>query len=547
MKTFWVLIFMVLLAACKQAKPPLQKVNGKTMFWYLLEKGDSIYSIRNSAENFRQALLYYDSAQIIADTTSDLLIKANMHAGLGRIYDAWKNNPEKTIYHYTEAANYYRQLKITESYIFFDYLTIYAYTRNADTAKALALIPPLMARLDSLWGHNKSSRNLRAGISRLAVEMNDFEKATNIINHINAPEKIRNANLNWRNDYIITNALLELHDKKTTAFIWLDSIKNIYPKAQNLSDSVMYCSILKSYFSAMNDWKTAYQYQQSFNILMHRFITEKQAHDLQTQLINSQLKEEQRTKQELLNKQKTRLSIILLLAVILGCLLLMIYFLVRDKKVITKSNLLLQEKINQNELLTKEIHHRVKNNLYMVYSLLKMQEKKLGDDETAIQHLAIARLRIESIALMHEQLMNHQNNLPIKAYINQLINTISENILHEKSLVSQLQIDEIDLDADTCFPIALIINEWITNTIKYAHTNATHLQLNLSLKKTDRELEIIYFDNGELEENKQIKIGLGTRIVQLLVQQLSGSLTNHNEKMFAYKLNLTLPETPANQ
>jgi two-component sensor histidine kinase len=530
---------MLLAISCKQpVKQAPKLVDGKTYFWQLLAKGDSVYAIKSSLENFRQALVYYDSAYAIADTSTDLLLKANVNISIGRVYDAWKDYPDKTIYYYSRGTDYYRTLKIRQPVLFCSYLVIHAMAEKGDSAAVIQQTQALL--LDLANDKHVAYNNLKTVLAYECTIIKNYLFAQAILQQIKNGSNIKNNNLNYKDKWIITNALVEQHTAHT--FKWKNNMVALFDSATNTVDSFVYADILYHYCQQQNDFETALKYSELAKKLDSKLRTEKLQKNLTNQLYESQLSEEKLKEKAMLLKHENNKHVVGLLAVFVLFGILFIVILLRRKnkiedqnKTLEQLNTSLNEKINQNELLTKEVHHRVKNNLYLVYSLLRMQEKKL-DNEESIHHLQAARLRIESIAMMHEQLMAHHNQIHIKDYITQLIDTTAANITHHQSLISNLQIDEIDLPADICFPIALILNEWITNTLKYATTGDNSLHIYLSMKKTNNGVEIIYYDSGDANKSEKIIEGLGTRIIQLLVQQLNATLNSYQQKQFGYQL-----------
>ena len=194
---------------------------------------------------------------------------------------------------------------------------------------------------------------------------------------------------------------------------------------------------------------------------------------------------------------------------------------VRDEKELKKS-------LAEKEVLLREIHHRVKNNMQIISSLLNLQIQFEDLDET-ISVLKESQGRIRSMAIIHEKLYQSSSltNINFKEYIEKLILDIyySYGILNG-SIESVLEIHDINLNIDTAIPLGLIINELVTNSIKYAFPE--HIgKINIKLVSNHDQLELTIADNGTgiseelvLESSKT----LGLQLVNSLIKQLDGKL-----------------------
>jgi two-component sensor histidine kinase len=206
--------------------------------------------------------------------------------------------------------------------------------------------------------------------------------------------------------------------------------------------------------------------------------------------------------------------------------------------VLTNQELL--QKNLQNELLNKELHHRVKNNLQMILSLVYMQEKKTKADETR-ENMQDIRLRIENIAAMHQQLLEHNSNVvDLRKYVMKLVNSVASLVGNGYQVVTHLDIDEIKIAAKQSFPLGLLLNELVTNSIKYATPVDNMLAIYVTIKQVNNMASMEYRDSGQPVQQAQIKAGLGMNIIHLLVAQLNGDLWRDENNYFAYALNFPL-------
>lgn len=195
---------------------------------------------------------------------------------------------------------------------------------------------------------------------------------------------------------------------------------------------------------------------------------------------------------------------------------------------LTASQASLATKNAENELLLKEIHHRVKNNLEVVSSLLALQSAQI-DDPSVQDAMQASQNRVQSMGILHQKLYQseHLAFIEMKNYFMNL----SENILDSYNASDRVTIDctmnEIDLDVDTAVPIGLIVNELLTNSLKYAFTKGQKGIVKLSLVDMGQDiLQLKIADNGIGKSliNKPQGTGFGTQLVDLLTKQLDGTI-----------------------
>ena len=193
-----------------------------------------------------------------------------------------------------------------------------------------------------------------------------------------------------------------------------------------------------------------------------------------------------------------------------------------------------EKSLKEKEILLKEIHHRVKNNLAMISSLLSLQKSYLSDKET-ISIFEQSQQRIQSIGLIHEKLYRSEDlsYIDFGDYVGELISNLTDSFT-EKSEQIALDIDAepAQFPIDTMIPLGLIITELITNALKYGFPdsgsgmNGTN-RIYVYLHREDEKWKLIIGDNGK-PFPKHIDIentdSLGLNLVTLLVRQLEGTI-----------------------
>lgn len=199
-------------------------------------------------------------------------------------------------------------------------------------------------------------------------------------------------------------------------------------------------------------------------------------------------------------------------------------------KVVADKNLQLESNLSKIQILIKEIHHRVKNNMQIISSLLNMQRNDPKNEGLA-DAFDESKRRIQSMALVHQKLYETEDLSHIKAkeYIEQLVDSV-ENTLTEINMAHQKKIDvssELIFNIDTMIPLGLILNELITNSYKYAFEKQKENLISISLTQNESVYELIYSDNGKGipdEIDFQNSGTLGLELIQILTGQLEGKI-----------------------
>ena len=209
---------------------------------------------------------------------------------------------------------------------------------------------------------------------------------------------------------------------------------------------------------------------------------------------------------------------------------------------ISVQNEILKQANKQNELLLREIHHRVKNNLQIINSLLNLQSRKTASPEV-VAMMQESSSRINSIALIHTKLYQQQslNRLDIQDYIEQLgVHLLSVYNVGKKNVRFCVEANEVSLDIDTAIPLGLILTELMTNSLKYAFVGRNAGEIGILVKQEGpKEYELIFKDDGVgIPESKlkQTDGTLGFRLIHSLTKQLGGSIQYTFGEFSMYKI-----------
>ena len=251
-----------------------------------------------------------------------------------------------------------------------------------------------------------------------------------------------------------------------------------------------------------------------------RFDTEQKEREIQQQRI-------------VLGQQKRVRHLLLALISALGILLLFSVLLVRghiqNNRVLNEKNKIIEGTLEEKETLLREIHHRVKNNLQIIASLLNLQANRIKD-KTALAAISEGRNRVKSMALIHQNL--YQDADLVGVNIKEYIEKLTDNLLATYQVVADKveihkTIDDLKLDVDTIIPLGLILNELITNALKYAFDQQNSGEINIRLEEQGNQLTLMVRDNGrgmppDFEVEKADSMGF--KIIRSFARKLKAKL-----------------------
>ncbi len=208
-----------------------------------------------------------------------------------------------------------------------------------------------------------------------------------------------------------------------------------------------------------------------------------------------------------------------------------------------------QKLVTEKEWLVKEIHHRVKNNLQIVISLLNVQSDYL-DNPSALNAIQESRERMQAIALIHQKLYqpNYGTLIKMKSYIEEMAGYLG-NFSGSKQVFFKLDIEDIGLDVSQAVPLGLILNEGITNSLKYAFVPGQKGTISITLHQTgDDDIALTISDNGKGFPDKLdffSNKSLGIQLINLFAEQLDGQVHFENNKGAQIKLSFKKTSTVA--
>ena len=365
---------------------------------------------------------------------------------------------------------------------------------------------------------NEISEEVEYALGRYFLNNKDFSKASLHFNRALAEATYVNAAYRKRDVYLML-------------FKTDSSLKNYLSAIRNLNQ---YRLLSDSIFTIVKNW----QLQE----VQVKYETEKKDQDLTFKDKNIQLLTKQAQLQVAnLRTEKNTRNMVLICTGLLILLLGLGYNryklkqknntqLEAQQKNITDKNIHLQHLLQEKEWLVKEIHHRVKNNFHTVIGLLGTQSAYLTNKE-AIGAMAEGQQRIHVMSLIHQKLYQSENmsHIDMTDYIHELVDYLRDSLLTDRRIQFHFRMDRISLGVYHAVPIGLILNEAITNAIKYAFPGNRNGNISISFtkdKSREPRLVLIITDDGEglpatFDENNSMTMGMH------LMKGLVGDIDGH--------------------
>lgn len=211
-------------------------------------------------------------------------------------------------------------------------------------------------------------------------------------------------------------------------------------------------------------------------------------------------------------------------------------YIITDRKEVQAT---LLKNLHEKEVLLKEVHHRVKNNLQIVSSIFNLQTAHVGEDKRMLDLLRDSRDRIRSMSFIHESL--YQNKDFSSVDLAEYIEGLSRNLMMSYSLSGKVRLEtdlhRVDLGLDQAIPCGLILNELISNALKHAFPDGREGSIRLGLKLDGSTVEVKLRDDGAGTPegfDPERDANLGLELVHTLVDQLDGQLNMENDGGVSY-------------
>ncbi|PIF29673.1 two-component sensor histidine kinase [Flavobacterium sp. 9] len=515
----------------------------------------------NFAEALKYALLAEKTALAVHDSSLQLSSIYN-HVGMAYLNLQKKNNA---------AEYFYKGLEIAKKHKSTDYVRVIGdnlcsvFILQKKGNDALKLLKDMQVNYPSYDEERQIKENyLFLGIYRV---LNNNEKATIYYNKLvayygkNAEKKAENRMPILRS-FVRYHYQLKNYTDLYPVIYRLDSLARASNNTIMLSDN--YLIWFKADSSRGNYLDAIKHYQLYKNILdtIYKGETNKQINNLQIQFDTDKkdknidlLTQQAKVQQIQIQKDTVVRYVFIGSVVVLILFLAFLYNSFRSKKKKNEELEIQRQQINeQNELnkkmliekewLLKEIHHRVKNNLQIVISLLNTQSAYL-DNEDALMAIQNSQHRMHAMSLIHQKLYQSDNlaNIDMSWYIYELINYMKECFDTDRNILFVLDTEKVYLDVAQAVPLGLIINEAINNTIKYAFPSGRKGEVHVSLKNTEaNQYQLIIDDNGvglpaDFEDTERDSLGMNLMIG--LSDQIDGIFDMKSDNGLKIKITFT--------
>ena len=223
---------------------------------------------------------------------------------------------------------------------------------------------------------------------------------------------------------------------------------------------------------------------------------------------------------------------------------------IQDITELTTTHKHVETLLKEKEIILKEVHHRIKNNMMTIMGLLTFQEQSINDDKV-IEAFENTRNRVQSMMVLYDKLYrsNIYQTIWIKEYFDTILNEIIENFTFRKTVKLNYNIENIEMKPGLVFNLGIIINELVTNSVKHAVDENNNIIISVSAKQTDNIITFIVKDNGKGFPDKNIQIssdGFGLQLVNILSNQISADISFSNDNGAIVELNFKLESSKNN-
>jgi len=342
----------------------------------------------------------------------------------------------------------------------------------------------------------------------------------------------------------LANCYIQVHDIQN-AKKYILQIDRLTKKKEDKRMIIRVAELKSKFYNHTNQFDSAYAYANQY-IALKAAQTESIIKN-QAILLLSDIETDARKKDLIVTKAKLdkersekRAQIAFLWASIIvtlmACISLVLIFINNIQK--THTRLLIDQKNEENSILLKELHHRVKNNLQVIYSLINLQKRRLETPE--LNHsLSMVQNRIKTMSLVHQNLHENESfkDVNLDTYINTITDYLKSLYLNEeKQITMQIAIDkQIELSMDRSITIGLLINEIVSNSLKYAFKGRLSGMISIDVKYIQDGYQMKISDDGVgFIPDKIMSKSLGMYLIKNLIKQLQGKYEVENQNGMTY-------------
>lgn len=342
----------------------------------------------------------------------------------------------------------------------------------------------------------------------------------------------------------------------------IDTYKKVIDKAIGIHHIE---SVMKSYkglssiYAKKKDFAKSLEYHQNYSSWKDSLLTAEKVKSLaemnekyqtsQKEKEIAYLTQEGQLKDQLVQRKQRERNYLIITSILLVLVVALVIYQLKQKNqlntALTEKNRLVKNALVERETLIKEIHHRVKNNLQIIASMLNIQAASL-EDKKIKEALLESRKRVQSMSLVHQKLYRAENvqEVAIKEYLEHVLTEVESyhELESDKEIEIQTNISSFDLHVDSAIPLGLILTELVTNAFKHAFNQVEKGKITVELKKEKSRIDVSVKDDGiGMEDNDFSQSGsFGVKLVNSLIKSLDTQITwsnnNGTKAAFSFKV-----------
>jgi two-component sensor histidine kinase len=479
---------------------------------------------------YTEALVMKQEASEYFQHYADSNTVSSSYFGLGYIYLIKGDNVPAKSYFY-KSLSYADDWPLIESEIYGNLAMIYTDLENPDSAEICFRLSAVLSKeIPSIYNLNLYEFAL------FKDKQGEADSALYYLEYVLAAEGQGMDLEQYQVMQLDYARILAQQGRKNIAKRYYDLAHNLVEKSQNpkhlqklyeskayvyesLGDHATALAAYKKYRQLQDSIQNS-ENQQKFKEIETRYETEKKEQEIQ--YLNA---EKEVSAIKLASSRRWVIGLTLGLA----ALALLSFFLFWQQRKITQQRDQINVALKEKEILLREIHHRVKNNLQFISSLLGLQTEHVSD-ETALGALQEGQDRVHSMALIHQDLYREDNltGVDMKNYFTKLVRGLFDSYnIRRNQITLDLDIEELNLDVDSVIPIGLIVNELVSNSLKYAFPGGQKGKISVTLQEQNNQLVLKVSDDGvgmSTDDSGKLGTSFGYRLIEVLCEQMKGIL-----------------------
>jgi two-component sensor histidine kinase len=424
---------------------------------------NNIAIVHRKGGEHREALAIYRRSIAVKQRLADKRGMANTLSNMGVAYDRL-DRPDSALASFEQAIEIYRELKDEYEVGATQIALAEVHVNRAEHSEAAAM---LEEAITTLKASPEDQFNYAQAHLLMGRALTGLGRASEALDHLAITEEL-----------IATSDRAEMRAELYRA------------KAEALhatgAHSEAFDALKRSH--ALQDSIQSEESKRSLEELRTRFDTQEKEKRIEVQGLELEKREQER---------RTFLAVMAVLAVLVAAAIILIIGRVRSNRKLQAQKRIVEQALGEKELLLREIHHRVKNNLQMVSSLLSIQGRGITD-EKAKEAVNDSRLRVKSMALIHQDLYREGDitGVRMKEYVEKLMTSLVTSYAMSERVRTVIDVEDIALDVDTAVPIGLVLNELATNALKHAWPGQRSGKLAVKLALDADALHLVVTDDG---------------------------------------------------